>query len=91
MHIGSVSTGMKQLAERMPAYWFESRSHYFRKNHGTPYLWASNVLWVLAFTSWRIRRAIQRKEDTDRPRMLADFLRAWLLPPDRSRPERGRS
>jgi GT2 family glycosyltransferase len=78
MHIGSVSTGMKRGDERMPSYWFESRAHYFRKNHGAATLWMANAVWVLAFASWRIRRAIQRKEDTDRPRMLGDFVRAWF-------------
>ncbi|SHM53072.1 hypothetical protein SAMN05444389_11244 [Paracoccus solventivorans] len=33
MHIGSVSTGMKTWA-RTPDYWFDSRRHYWRKNHG---------------------------------------------------------
>ena len=36
MHIGSVSTGMKKW-QRVPGYWFDSRLHYFVKNHGTLY------------------------------------------------------
>lgn len=32
-HIGSVSTGMKGWT-RVPGYWFDSRWHYFAKNHG---------------------------------------------------------
>jgi GT2 family glycosyltransferase len=75
MHIGSVSTGMKDVAGRMPAYWFASRTHYFRKNHGASYLWLANLAWILGFTSWRIRRVIQRKPDTDRPHLLRDFVR----------------
>ena len=36
MHIGSASTGMK-LWRRTPSYWFDSRLHYFTKNHGAGY------------------------------------------------------
>ncbi|WP_074736676.1 glycosyltransferase family 2 protein [Ruegeria halocynthiae] len=36
MHIGSVSTGMKTWS-RVPTYWFDSRLHYFVKNHGAFY------------------------------------------------------
>lgn len=32
-HIGSASTGMKTWT-RTPGYWFDSRRHYWRKNHG---------------------------------------------------------
>jgi GT2 family glycosyltransferase len=76
MHIGSVSTGMKHLDRRMPGYWFESRAHYFRKNHGTAYLWLADFLWVIAFSSFRIRCAIQGKQDDGHPGMLGDFIRA---------------
>lgn len=36
MHIGSVSTGMKEW-KRVPDYWFRSRRLYFEKNHGRVY------------------------------------------------------
>ena len=45
VHIGSVSTGMKEW-QRMPAYWFASRRHYFIKNHGRAYAaaaWAARL------------------------------------------------
>jgi hypothetical protein len=77
-HIGSVSTGMKER-RRQPWYWFESRRHYFRKNHGRLYLWLADLLWVVGFGSWRLRRAIQRKPDADPPHLLGDFVRYnWL-------------
>ena len=76
MHIGSVSTGMKNLKQRMPNFWFDSRSHYFRKNHGSLYLGAADLLWVVAYSSWRVRRALQRKPDVDNPGLLFDFVRA---------------
>ena len=36
-HIGSASTGMKDKRKRTPGYWFDSRRHYFLKNHGSAY------------------------------------------------------
>jgi GT2 family glycosyltransferase len=83
MHIGSVSTGMKNVEQRMPAYWFESRAHYFRKNHGRLYLWVSDLSWVLSHATWRVRRAIQRKPDSDNPGLLGDFIRAMFRSPSR--------
>jgi hypothetical protein len=83
-HIGSVSTGMKDRARRVPDFWFASRSHYFAKNHGRFYLWLANLLWLAGYASWRVRRRLQRKPDTDPPRLLADFAR-WNFSP------RGRS
>jgi N-acetylglucosaminyl-diphospho-decaprenol L-rhamnosyltransferase len=74
-HIGSVSTGMKDTARRMPQYWFDSRQYYFRKNHGAAYLTLSDVLFAVGFSLWRVRRKLQNKPDQDPPEMLSDFLR----------------
>jgi len=74
-HIGSVSTGLKDNRRRMPQYWFDSRHHYFKKNHGPMYLALSDVLFALGFAMWRVRRKIQRKPDEDPPALLADFIR----------------
>ena len=75
-HIGGASTGIKdsRSQKRMPAYWFDSRRHYFRKNHGGAYLAASDVLFALGFSLWRVRRKIQNKPDDDPPSLLADFV-----------------
>jgi hypothetical protein len=74
-HIGSVSTGLKDNRRRMPQYWFDSRHHYFKKNHGPMYLALSDVLFALGFAMWRVRRKIQGKPDEDPPALLADFIR----------------
>ncbi|MDH3687192.1 MAG: glycosyltransferase family 2 protein [Myxococcales bacterium] len=78
-HIGSVSTGMKERSRRMPEYWFASRRHYFRKNHGALYLAVADALWLLGFGSWRLRRRFQRKPDPDPPQLLGDFVRYNVL------------
>ena len=78
-HIGSVSTGMKERSRRMPEFWFASRRHYFRKNHGVLYLAAANLLWLVGFGTWRLRRLVQGKPDPDPPRLLGDFIRYNLL------------
>lgn len=78
-HVGSVSTGMKDKSRRMPEFWFASRRHYFRKNHGRVYLALADLLWTLGFGSWRLRRALQGKPDEDPPGLLSDFVRYnWL-------------
>ena len=41
-HIGSASTGMKTWT-KVPDYWFDSRRHYFLKNHGRAYLAAATA------------------------------------------------
>ena len=73
-HIGSVSTGMKTV-RRMPSYWFDSRRHYFRKNHGAGYWWAANAAHVVGGSLWRVRRAIQKKPAQDPPGFLRDLVK----------------
>lgn len=72
-HIGSVSTGMKTWA-RMPQYWFNSRLHYFTKNHGCLYAVIATKTHVLGGLLWRARRAIQRKPKADPERFLRDLI-----------------
>jgi len=78
-HIGSVSTGMKNTSKPVPSFWFQSREHYFRKNHGSAYLVLANVLWLVGFALWRVRRVIQRKPDNDPPHLMRDFFRHNFL------------
>jgi GT2 family glycosyltransferase len=61
--------------KRRPAYWFESRRRYFVQNHGRPYALLADATYAVAFAFWRVRRAVQRKPDTDPPKFLTDFLR----------------
>ena len=85
VHIGAASTGLKKKGRRMPQYWFDSRQHYFRKNHGPTYLTLSDLLFTVGFSLWRVRRRLQNKPDLDPPALLGDFVRhsvqSRLAPP----------
>jgi GT2 family glycosyltransferase len=95
MHIGGQSSGfsgiggLKQsanvLRKRVPAYWFESRRHYFLKNFGTAGAIAADLAFGIGYACWRLRRRVQRKPDLDPPHMLADFWRHSVLFGGRSR------
>jgi GT2 family glycosyltransferase len=67
-------TDTKRKPKRRPTYWFESRRRFFVKNYGWLYAVLTEVVWASGFAVWRLRRAIQRKPDTDPPMLLGDFL-----------------
>ncbi len=73
-------TGDRRTQRRVPRYWFESRSRYFRKHHGRVYALAADLAWLTAFSLWRVRRRIQRRPDPDPPGLLGDFVRFHFLP-----------
>ncbi|WP_342078270.1 glycosyltransferase family 2 protein [Yoonia sp. SS1-5] len=73
-HIGSVSTGMKTWA-RKPSYWFDSRLHYFVKNHGAAYAAAATLAHVAGGLIWRLRCLIQRKDVQSESHFLRDLIR----------------
>jgi GT2 family glycosyltransferase len=81
--VGSASevSDARKHRKRRPAYWFESRRLYFRKNHGRLYALLADAAYATAFALWRVRRFVQRKPDTDPPRFLSDFIRHSLMPP----------
>lgn len=86
VHLGSQATGVyetRQKPKRRPRYWFESRRRYFVKNHGVWYAACADIAWILGFVLWRMRRVVQRKQDQDPPKLLADFIRHSVLMPGR--------
>lgn len=92
MHIAGQSTGVTDRSappRRLPAYWFESRSRYWLKNYGRSYGIAADLLAILLFALWRVRRPLQRKADEDPPHYLQDLWRHSTLfvgvPPTNSR------
>jgi len=72
-HVGSVSTGMKDW-HRTPAFWFDSRLHYFVKNHGVAYAALATVAWVSGNFLWQVRRVITRKPPRNRPGFMRDLI-----------------
>ncbi len=84
--VGAVSqmSDSRKHRKRRPAYWFESRRRYFLK-HGRAYAAAADAAFLAGFTLFRLRRAVQRKADTDPPRMWGDsvrqsvFLSGWRI------------
>jgi N-acetylglucosaminyl-diphospho-decaprenol L-rhamnosyltransferase len=82
VHLEGQSTGVtdRTLApQRLPRYWFESRRHYFMKNHGPWKTRLADVAWTLGHMSWRARRRLQGKTDDDPPYLLSDFVRFNFL------------
>jgi hypothetical protein len=77
MHIGSVSTGMKDW-QRVPGYWFDSRRHYFEKNHGRLYAVAATVAHVAGLGVYGLRVLIGRKKRHTPPHFVRDLLRHSL-------------
>lgn len=67
-------TDSKRPPKRLPTYWFDSRRRYFLKNHGWLYTALADAAWLVGFTLWRWRRAVQQKPDTDPPKVWSDFL-----------------
>ncbi|MCC7350627.1 MAG: glycosyltransferase family 2 protein [Phycisphaerales bacterium] len=77
VHLVGQASGVTdpRLRKRRPAYWFESRRRYFVKNHGAMYALLADAAWTGGFALWRVRRFLQRRQDTDPPKLLGDFLR----------------
>ncbi len=74
MHIGSVSTGMRNWT-RTPDYWFASRRRYFCKMHGPLYAAGTTLALLAGGLIWRARRLVQSKPPADPPRFLRDLVR----------------
>ncbi len=77
IHVQAAATevdGPKSKEKRRPTYWFESRRRYFVKHHGPAYAMAADALWATGYLTWRIRRILQRKPNSDPPKLLRDFI-----------------
>lgn len=72
-HIGSVSTGMRAW-NRVPSYWYDSRWHYFSKNHGRLYAACATLMHVLGGGLHTLRCKLTGKENVIRPGFLGTML-----------------
>ncbi len=77
VHIGSVSTGMKEW-QRMPSYWFASRRYYFVKNHGRIYAALAWGARLLGGGIHQLRCVISGQKSQDAPYFQRDLLRYGL-------------
>lgn len=58
-HLEGAATKIKELGQRRPHYWFESRRRYFVKHFGVLGLLGADVLWFAGRTSLALRRALR--------------------------------
>jgi GT2 family glycosyltransferase len=72
-------TDVKQANKRRPRYWFESRRRFFTKNFGWLRTAVADACYMIGFASYRLRRVIQRKPDTDPANFLSDFAKNSVL------------
>ena len=86
VHIGSVSTGMKEW-QRMPAYWFASRRHYFVKNHGRAYAACALIARLAGGAIHTLRRSLSGKPSQDPAFFLRDLARFGLGLPLERKPQ----
>jgi N-acetylglucosaminyl-diphospho-decaprenol L-rhamnosyltransferase len=84
MHIGGQTTNVsnpKDVPERLPAYWFESRRRYFAVNHGVAYAMIVDAVAMIAHALGRLKRAAQGRRHQGVPYFLVDLLRHSTLWP----------
>lgn len=72
-HVRHASTGLGSGAPQ-PRYWFDSRRHYYLKNHGRLYALVTNVVQAAGLASFQTRAWLQRKDRSGPPRFLRDFM-----------------
>ena len=73
-HLGSVSTGMKEW-KRVPDYWFDSRWHYFTKNHGRLYAVLATLLRLIGGGLHWLRCNVTGKTHSGAPHFLRTLAR----------------
>lgn len=81
-HLAAQATGITddhQELRRYPDYWFQSRRRFFVKNRGKFQAMLADLAFLFGYTTFRVRRVIQRKEGGEPPRFWWDFLRNSTL------------
>jgi hypothetical protein len=75
VHLEGASSGVTDRARRRPAYWWQARRRFHLKSYGPAFAALADAAFIAGLATWRLRRRIQRKPDTDPPHMLADAIR----------------
>jgi N-acetylglucosaminyl-diphospho-decaprenol L-rhamnosyltransferase len=79
VHRVGASTGWT-TNRRRPRYWFDSRRRYFRRHLGAAKTLLADALWATGYATFRLRRPLQGKPDTDPAHLLGDFVCSSFLP-----------
>lgn len=80
VHLVGQSTGVvdgRTKAKAPPDYWFDSRTHYMRKNHGALYAAAADIAWLAGSTLYLLRSALSGGKESPLPVMRA-FVRGMV-------------
>ena len=75
-------TGAARTTKRRPAYWFDSRTRYFRKHLGRTAAFVADVVHLTGLFGWKAYSRLRAKADPDPPHLMADFARhaarSWI-------------
>jgi GT2 family glycosyltransferase len=75
VHLEGASSGITQAERPRPRYYFEARRRFLLKSYGPGRAALLDAAFPPASASWRVRRRLQGKPDTDPPHLLADSFR----------------
>jgi N-acetylglucosaminyl-diphospho-decaprenol L-rhamnosyltransferase len=82
VHLVGQTTGLGHRhgpQNRVPAYWFESRSRYLRKHHGRGYELVADMAFIVGKALWHCLRIARGRRDEGPPSLLRDFVRHSLF------------
>ena len=79
-HSGGISTGMHDPSRRTPAYWFESRNHFFHVTGLARNLTLLNLAVTCGLVVQRTHQLIRRRS-LNPPHFLHDFVKFSLVKP----------
>ena len=76
-HIAGQSTGVTVRGaemKRLPAYWYESRTRYFRKNHGASYAAKADGAYILGLALNKVESFLLRRDEGRPALVIQDTL-----------------
>ncbi len=82
-HVGA-ATGIsdhRKTPPRRPAYWFESRRRFFRKNYGLPGAIVADACWIVGYSCFRLKDFLKGGHRATPPNFFIDFLSHSVLNP----------
>ena len=80
VHLEGAASGVNEPRKPRPTYWYDSRRRYYSKHHGRLYAAAAELAFQAGYLTWRLRRPVQGKPDTDPRGRMRDGWRFVALP-----------